>query len=129
MKMKYKGYKGQLLVVDLSSGTITRRGLDEAILEKYIGGRGLAARILYDEIKAGSDPYSQDNRLLFITGPAAGTLIPTSGRYGVGTKSPLTGGLSVGFAGGHWANKLKYAGHDGVLFQGKSSQTGLSGYR
>jgi aldehyde:ferredoxin oxidoreductase len=122
MKMKYKGYKGQLLVVDLSSGTIKKRGLDEAILEKYIGGRGLAAKILYDEIKAGSDSYSQDNRLLFITGPAAGTLIPTSGRYGVGTKSPLTGGLSVGFAGGHWANNLKYAGHDGVLFQGKSSR-------
>ena len=70
--MKYKGYKGQLLVVNLSKGTIDRRGLDEAILEKYIGGRGLAARILYDEIKTGADPYSHDNRLLFITGPAAG---------------------------------------------------------
>jgi aldehyde:ferredoxin oxidoreductase len=48
--MKYKGYKGQLLAVDLSSGKIERRGLDEAILEKYLGGRGLAARLLYDEI-------------------------------------------------------------------------------
>ena len=118
--MKYKGYKGQLLTVDLSSGKIDRRGLDETILEKYIGGRGLAARILYDEIKAKTDPYSVDNRLLFITGPAAGTLIPTSGRYGVGTKSPLTGGLSVGFAGGHWASNLKFAGYDGVLIWSQS---------
>jgi aldehyde:ferredoxin oxidoreductase len=120
--MKYKGYKGQLLAVDLSSGKIERRGLDEAILEKYLGGRGLAARLLYDEIEAKADPYSLDNRLLFITGPAAGTLIPTSARYGVGTKSPLTGGLSVGYAGGHWANHLKYAGFDGILFRGRSPQ-------
>jgi aldehyde:ferredoxin oxidoreductase len=120
--MKYKGYKGQLLAVDLSSGKIERRGLDEAILERYIGGRGLAAKFLYDEIKAKADPYSADNRLLFITGPAAGTLIPTSSRYGVGTKSPLTGGLSVGYAGGHWATHLKYAGFDGILFQGSSPQ-------
>ncbi|MEW5722186.1 MAG: aldehyde ferredoxin oxidoreductase family protein [Thermodesulfobacteriota bacterium] len=118
--MKYTGYKGQLLAVDLSSGKIERRGLDEAVLEKYIGGRSLAARILYDEIKPKTDPLSADNRLLFITGPAAGTLIPTSGRYGVGAKSPLTGGLSVGYAGGHWANHLKYAGYDGVLIQGPS---------
>jgi aldehyde:ferredoxin oxidoreductase len=120
--MKYKGYKGQILTVDLSSGKIDRRALDEKILEKYIGGRGLAARILYDEIKPNAEPYSVDNRLLFITGPAAGTLIPTSSRYSVGTKSPLTGTLSVGFAGGHWAEKLKFAGYDGVLFSGKSSK-------
>jgi len=123
--MKYKGYKGQILTVDLSSGKIDKRSLDEKILEKYIGGRGLAARILYDEIKPNADPYSVDNRLLFITGPAAGTLIPTSSRYAVGTKSPLTGGLSVGYAGGHWANKLKYAGYDGVLFFRSEPKTGL----
>jgi aldehyde:ferredoxin oxidoreductase len=118
--MKYQGYKGQLLTVDLSSGKIGRRSLDEKTLEKYIGGRGLAAKILYDEIKAKTDPYSVDNRLLFITGPAAGTLIPTSSRYAVGTKSPLTGGLSVGFGGGHWAANLKLAGYDGILFWGQS---------
>jgi aldehyde:ferredoxin oxidoreductase len=120
--MKYKGYIGQLLTVDLSSGKIGKHGLDEKVLEKYIGGRGLAARILYDEIKPKADPYSTDNRLLFITGPAAGTLIPTSSRYAVGTKSPLTGGLSVGYSGGHWATKLKFAGYDGVLFSGRSSK-------
>lgn len=120
--MKYKGYKGQILTVDLSSGKIDRRALDEKTLEKYIGGRGLAARILYDEIKPKAEPYSTDNRLLFITGPAAGTLIPTSSRYAVGTKSPLTGGLTVGYSGGHWADQLKFAGYDGVLFSGKSSK-------
>ncbi|MBW2121231.1 MAG: aldehyde:ferredoxin oxidoreductase, partial [Deltaproteobacteria bacterium] len=118
--MKYKGYKDQILTVDLSRGEIGRRSLDEAMVEKYIGGRGLAARILYDEIKAGAEPYSPDNRLLFITGPAAGTLVPTSARFAVGAKSPLTGTLSVGYAGGHLAPVLKYAGYDGILFKGKS---------
>ncbi|MBW2618605.1 MAG: aldehyde ferredoxin oxidoreductase family protein [Deltaproteobacteria bacterium] len=118
--MKYSGYTGKLLQVDLSAGRVEVRDLDQGMAEKYIGGRGLAARILYDEIKAGADPYSNDNRLLFITGPAAGTLIPTSGRYGVGTKSPLTGGLSFGYAGGHFASNLKFAGFDGIIFQGRS---------
>ena len=119
--MKYKGYKGQILTVDLANSVIDRRPLKEEMVEKYIGGRGLAARILYDEIKPMAEPYSADNRLLFITGPAAGTLIPTSGRYGVGTKSPVTGGLSVGYSGGHLANKLKFAGYDGVLLWGQSA--------
>lgn len=118
--MKYKGYKNQMLAVDLSQGKIERRSLDESMVEKYIGGRGLAARILYDEIKPRSAPLSADNRLFFVTGPAAGTLIPTSARYGVGAKSPLTGTLSVGYAGGHLAPSMKYAGYDGVLFWGKS---------
>ena len=118
--MKYSGYKGQLLVVDLAESKIQRRDLEEAVVERYIGGRGLAARILYDEIRPGAKSYSNDNRLLFITGPAAGTLIPTSGRYAVGTKSPLTGGLSVGYAGGHFASSLKFAGFDGLLLSGKS---------
>jgi aldehyde:ferredoxin oxidoreductase len=118
--MKYKGYKNQMLTVDLSKGKTERRKLDEAIVEKYIGGRGLAARLLYDEIKPKTDSFSPDNRLLFVTGPAAGTLIPTSARYGVGARSPLTGTLSVGYAGGHLAPSMKYAGFDGVLFWGKS---------
>ena len=118
--MKYKGYQGLLLTVDLSKGKIERRDLQDGLVEKYVGGRGLAAKILYDEIKGKSAPFSLDNRLLFITGPAAGTLIPTASRYGVGSKSPLTGTLSVGYAGGHFAPTLKFAGYDGLLISGKS---------
>ena len=118
--MKYKGYQGKLLTVDFSANQIGLRELDEGMAETYIGGRGLAARLLYDNIKPKSDPLSVDNRLLFITGPAAGTLIPTSGRYGVGAKSPLTGGLSLGYAGGHFASQIKYAGYDGIMLWGQS---------
>lgn len=118
--MKYKGYQGKILVVDLSKGKIERRELEESVVEKYVGGRGLAARLLYDEIRAKCEPFSTENRLFFVTGPAAGTLIPTSARYGVGAKSPLTGTLSVGYSGGHFAPALKYAGYDGILISGKS---------
>jgi aldehyde:ferredoxin oxidoreductase len=120
--MRYKGYKDQILAVDLADKKVERRNIDESMAEKYVGGRGLAARILYDEIKGGSEPLSSDNRLFFVTGPAAGTLIPTSARYGVGAKSPLTGTLSVGYAGGHLAPAMKYAGYDGILVSGKSPE-------
>ncbi|MGQ9675385.1 MAG: aldehyde ferredoxin oxidoreductase family protein [Chloroflexota bacterium] len=120
--MKYKGYKGQLLTVDLTTGAIGHITLGDDLAEKYLGGRGIAARILYDEIKPGVDPFSPDNRVLFITGPASGTLLPTSARFAVGTKSPLTGTLTVGYAGGHWAPELKYAGYDGILISGIASK-------
>ncbi len=120
--MKYKGYKGQILTVDLTTGRSARVPLTDEQAEKYIGGRGLATRILYDEIKPGIDPFSVDNKVLFITGPAAGTLLPTSARFAVGTKSPLTGTLTVGYAGGHWAPELKYAGYDGILISGAASR-------
>lgn len=120
--MKYKGYQGQILTVDLSSGQIGRMLLTDDIVEKYIGGRGLATRLLYDAIPAGIDPFSAENAVLFITGPAAGTLLPTSARYAVGTKSPLTGTLTVGYSGGHMAPEIKYAGYDGILISGVSSQ-------
>src|SRR4030042_295645 len=118
--MKYKGYQGLLLTVDLSKGKIERRDLQDGLVEKIGGGKGLAPKIFYDENKGKSAPFSLDNRLLFITGPAAGTLIPTASRYGVGSKSPLTGTLSVGYAGGHFAPTLKFAGYDGLLISGKS---------
>ncbi len=118
--MKYKGYRGQILTVDLSTGQVGRMPLTDELVEKYIGGRGLATRILYDAIPAGIDPFSPENKILFITGPAAGTLLPTSARYAVGTKSPLTGTLTVGYSGGHMAPEIKYAGYDGILLTGVS---------
>ncbi len=118
--MKYKGYKGKILTVDLGSGQLGTMPLTDEMVELYLGGRGLATRILYDELKPGLEPFSADNKVLFITGPAAGTLIPTSARFAVGVKSPLTGTLSVSYAGGHFAPELKYAGYDGILFSGVS---------
>jgi aldehyde:ferredoxin oxidoreductase len=118
--MKWKGYMGKILTVDLSTGEIGHMPLDDETVELYIGGRGLATRILYDAIEPGIDPLSPENKVLFITGPSTGTLVPTTSRFGVGTKSPLNNTLSVSYAGGFLAPEIKFAGYDGILISGAS---------
>jgi aldehyde:ferredoxin oxidoreductase len=120
--MKYKGYTGRILTVDLTTGHIGEMPLDDETVELYIGGRGLATRILYDAIEPGIEPLSEANKVLFITGPAAGTLVPTTSRFGIGTKSPINNTLSVSYAGGYLAPELKFAGYDGILISGASSE-------
>ena len=60
------------------------------MVHEYIGGGGFATKIVYDEVPAGTDPLSGDNRVVFMTGPVTGTRFPTSGRFVVAAKSPLT---------------------------------------
>ena len=72
---KYKGYIGKILRVNLSEGTWTDFALTNELAQRYIGGAGMAARILYDELKPGIDPFSIENKVLFLTGPVEGTMI------------------------------------------------------
>ncbi len=95
-------------------------GLDKA--KKFIGGRGLGTKILYDENVAKVDALSAENKLLFFTGPLTATASPTSGRYMVITKSPLTGMIACSNSGGVWGAKLKCAGWDGLIVEGKSEK-------
>lgn len=111
-------YSGKLLRIDLSAGTIKTEAIpiDKAI--KFIGGRGLGTKYLYDEGVAAVDPLSPQNKLAFMTGPLTGTALPTGGRYMVVTKSPLTGMIASSNSGGIWGAKLKYAGWDGIIVEG-----------
>lgn len=118
----YKGYTHKLLRVNLTNGTIRVEETPNAQLLKYIGGAGLAARMLYDELDPGIDPLSRRNKVIFLTGPLAGTIAPTGSRIGVYTKSPLTGGFFHSSAGGNFAAELKYAGYDGVVIEGASER-------
>lgn len=120
--MRYKGYCGKLLTVNLSSGEFGNIQLTEKQVERYIGGRGLAIELLYKRLPAGIGPYDEDNDLLVLTGPAAGTLFPTGSRTAVAAVSPLTMTLSTGYMGGHFAPELKYAGWDGILISGRASK-------
>jgi aldehyde:ferredoxin oxidoreductase len=120
--MKYKGYLGKILIVDLTNRKTEIRALEDQLAEEYIGGRGFAVKILYDELVAGVDPLSDQNKLLFITGPVVGTLIPTSARFALATKSPLTCTLTTGYCGGHFGPEIKFAGYDGFLITGKSDK-------
>jgi aldehyde:ferredoxin oxidoreductase len=116
------GYMGKILYVNLTDGTITTKEIDQKIAQDYIGGGGYASKIVYDEVPAKADPLGPDNRLVFMTGPVTGTRFPTSGRFAVATKSPLTGILVTATSSGFFGVELKKSGHDGIVFHGKSDK-------
>lgn len=120
MPFKYGGYAGRLLLVDLSRGKIKREPLSKELCALYIGGRGLDAKILYDELPPETDPLSPHNILCISTGPVTGLLGITTGRLDVSTKSPLTGIYGNSNVGSHWGPELKYAGYDGIIIRGKA---------
>ena len=119
--MTMYGWTRKVLRVDLSNLSSSVEDLDPEAAEQYIGGLGLGARYLYDEIDPAVDAYSPDNKVLFVTGPLTGTGAPAGNRYVVVTKSPLTGGIANSTAAGEFATNLKYAGYDMVIFEGKAS--------
>jgi aldehyde:ferredoxin oxidoreductase len=116
------GYSGKILRADLSTGKVTVEDLDAEVARKYLGGRGLAARILFDEVPAGADPFSAENRIVFALGPLAGTYAPASGRFLVASKSPATEMFGEALTGGFFGHELKYAGYDGIVVEGKASE-------
>ncbi len=115
-----QGYRGKLLIVNLTSGQITEQSLDESLARQFIGGSGLGVRLLYDKIDAQTDPLGVDNPLMFLTGPFAGTMVPTGSKMTVCAKSPLTGLLGYSTVGGHLGADIKFAGLDGIIFEGQS---------
>ena len=84
-------YYEKLARINLTTGEIKVEKLDIDMAKKFIGGRGLGTKMLYDEGCATVDPLSPENKLIYITGPLTGAAAPSSGRYMVVTKSPLTG--------------------------------------
>ncbi|NYB76054.1 aldehyde ferredoxin oxidoreductase family protein [Sedimentibacter hydroxybenzoicus DSM 7310] len=118
----YFGYQGVILRVNLSDGKISKEPLNLEDGVKFIGGRGLGTKILFDEVDPKIDPLSIDNKVIFATGPLSGTATPTGGRYMVITKSPLTGTVASSNSGGFWGAELKLAGYDAVIIEGKSEK-------
>jgi aldehyde:ferredoxin oxidoreductase len=117
------GYIGRTLYVDLSKAKLTKNPLDLSMARKFIGGRGLGIRVLYEELKTKDiDPYSPENLLIFATGPLTGTIAPSAGRHCVITKSPLTGTCLDSHAGGRFGPELKYAGYDFIVISGRAKK-------
>ncbi len=115
-----KGWHGKFLRVNLSSGKITTQSFDEDYARKYLGGRGFAAKILWDELKPGIDPLGSENKLVFAIGPLTGMALPSSSKIVVAAKSPLTGGYGDGNLGTKFAVQLRKAGYDGIIVEGKA---------
>jgi aldehyde:ferredoxin oxidoreductase len=116
------GYTGRLLRVDLGTGKTWTTPLEAGWARRYLGGRGLGARILLDEVPGGCDPFGPENRLIVAMGPLAGTFAPGSGRFVVLAKSPATDGFGEAYTGGFVAHELKYAGYDGLVVQGTAAE-------
>ena len=114
------GYYGKTLRVNLTTGELRDEPLPEALARLCLGGSGLAARYLYDETDASTDPLGPDNLLCFMAGPFVATPVPASNRFAVAARSPLTGIWGEADCGGHWGGALKSAGYDGILITGRA---------
>jgi aldehyde:ferredoxin oxidoreductase len=117
-----KGYNGKMLWIDLSTKVTREEMIPEEWRTLYIGGEGFVAKLMYDRVKPGMDPLSEENLLIFAMGPVNGTLAPSSGRTCVGFKSPLTGTIGVSNVGGMLAPELKKTGYDIIILTGKSEK-------
>ncbi|MGI5849284.1 MAG: aldehyde ferredoxin oxidoreductase family protein [Christensenellales bacterium] len=116
------GYCGRVLRINLSDGSMKNEFYDEDVLRKYIGGSGLACKIVCEETDEKTDPLGPNNVLVIMTGPLVGCGLPNTGRHQAAAKSPLTGMLGEGSSGGTWGTKLKHAGFDGVILNGVSEK-------
>ncbi|MFC1952513.1 aldehyde ferredoxin oxidoreductase N-terminal domain-containing protein [Chloroflexota bacterium] len=108
------------LEIDLTRGSIQRVTSDPRLTELYLGGLGTNAKILWDRVPPGTDPFSPDNLLIFGTGLLCGTPAPGANRTIVSTFSPQTSLMAYSMMGGFWAPELKFAGYDKVIIRGKS---------
>jgi aldehyde:ferredoxin oxidoreductase len=116
------GWTGRILRVDLSSKTAKTESFGEEFARKFVGGRGFAAKILYDELKPGVDPLGPDNKFIVALGPIAGIPAPNTGKTVVAAKSPMTGGYGDGNLGTRVTEHLRKAGYDVLIVEGKADR-------
>jgi len=112
---------GRILEIDLTSRELAVKTIPDEMIKTHLGGRGIAAQMLWDNTGKDTCPLGEDNVLIFSTGTLLGTA-PCSGRVGVTTKSPATGMYLKNSVGGHWGLKLKAAGYDFVVVKGKAKK-------
>jgi aldehyde:ferredoxin oxidoreductase len=120
MTFPYKGYAGYYLDVDLTKGKVHKKELEKEWARLYLGGSGIAARILWERTGPDTDPLGPDNVLVVGTGPLTGAMFSPSGRMMFAAKGPLTGVWAESHVGGFLGPEIKYAGFDFVVFNGRS---------
>jgi len=116
-----KGVHGKLLEVDLTKGTTRELAIPEEHFRRYLGGRGLGARLLFDMLPRETDPLSPDNLLIFLTGPLTGSMATGSSKFVVVTKSPVTHAWCDAYSSGRISVQLKKVGYDGMVIRGRAN--------
>jgi aldehyde:ferredoxin oxidoreductase len=107
--------------IDLTSGRTDYSETDQQMRERFLGGRGLGAKILFDHVGPKTGPFDPENYLIFTTGPFNGTIWPSASRYHVTFKSPATNAYGYANAGGHFGPELARAGFEALVVTGHSS--------
>lgn len=122
MQSKYGGYMGWVLQINLSTGDVTDYPWTDKDRELYIGGKTMAAKILYDTLTGRENAYSEENPLIISTGPLTGTGAPSSSRFNISSLSPQTGFISSSNCGGTFGHHLKRAGIDALIITGRREE-------
>lgn len=122
MQSKYGGYMGRVLQINLSTGDVKDYPWTDKDRELYIGGKTMAAKILYDTLTGHEDAYSEENPLIISTGPLTGTGAPSSSRFNISSLSPQTGFISSSNCGGTFGYHLKRAGIDALIITGRREE-------
>ena len=117
-----KGWTGKLLRVDLTAKKADIKEYPTELAMKFMGGRGFAAKILWDQLPPGTDPLSPNNLLIAAAGPLTGLGMPNVGKLVVAAKSPLTGGYGDGNLGTQAGIQLRKAGFDLLIVTGKADK-------
>ncbi|MGV9204256.1 MAG: aldehyde ferredoxin oxidoreductase family protein [Promethearchaeia archaeon] len=112
------GFMGKILRIDVTSREFKEQEISEDLYRQYLGGYGLAAKILYEEMPKKVDPLDPEALLAFFPGLLTGSTAPLTGRYMVAAKSPLTGTWGDSHCGGFFGPEIKRCGYDGILIEG-----------
>ena len=112
----------RILRVDLGNGQIQEERIKPEVARKYVGGTGLGAKFLYEEVPPGIEWSDPKNRIMMCTGPLAGTKVVGSGTFSVVSKGPMTNLAGTSQANGFFGAFLRFSGFDGILIQGASKK-------
>ncbi|MHC1584918.1 MAG: aldehyde ferredoxin oxidoreductase N-terminal domain-containing protein, partial [Candidatus Syntropharchaeia archaeon] len=112
----------KIIEIDLKNEDIREGRIKKEISFKFIGGRGIGVKLLYDRVKPRIDPLSEENLLIFAVGPLTGTSVPMSGRHAVISKSPLTNTIFDCSAGGFFGAEMKSTGIDVIMIRGRADE-------
>lgn len=108
--------------VNLTEGTVTTEEIKEEVYKDYLGGRGMGAYYMYNEVPAQTEAFSEANKLMFFNGPVIGTMAPGSNKICASFKSPLSKTYTYSLCGGHFGPELKFAGYVGLIIEGKADK-------
>ncbi|MGB9135128.1 MAG: aldehyde ferredoxin oxidoreductase N-terminal domain-containing protein, partial [Candidatus Bathyarchaeia archaeon] len=116
------GYSGRVLIVDLTSKETKTEEISEGFCRNFIGGSGFSMYLLHKYQKSGIDSLSPDNVLVFAVGPFSGTTVPTSAKYVIRARSPLTGFQGKSIGSSFWSLAFRRAGYDALVIKGRAER-------